>query len=559
MDSSSDGAILLRIHLQDSYASSTTIRVTNSTAARDVCHVIDEKLGIPEGDRVFDTLICVCTGFDGKINQHWLKTLKSDDTIIRFQNKMLAKRKALTKNTDIINTMTCNWYYKDIRSAPLQLDGETSGNSSSEGEEEIALNDLIYLGSGDRRAVLQKRSSRDPNLWRRRLCVLNDKLWCVNLKKKAPWATCIPLDGQASLQDNASELQYPHGIIVRCSGGNTHFLRASSASEQHIWCDELQDRVAFGGENSVLYMAEMIICDEEKMRTDRRNKILMDCLLTGEVKSSLTDLWPELCMSRWGVDDGVEEGSPKEERGGSDEGGAQRTRELSTEMSQKISDNRMIKNGRRCFNMLHCFHEGNRACALAIALMVAIDNYKGAFRHDISVEADEMWRLALSVYVEHVLPFLSSTSLNGGSSDGKGDAMSISDVVGEGEDSASSLIRQVVTRVHEEVYENVRKVGISKIPDKNVREREQQDAAAADVAVASSSYWFWPPAVTAAAAAPTAGASSSSSKKTVSKSSSRFVTCGRQNYEILNMTTKPQITMFDEIAECVMSELENDD
>jgi hypothetical protein len=102
-------------------------------------------------------------------------------------------------------------------------------------------------------------------------------------------------------------------------------------------------------------------------------------------------------------------------------------------------------------------------------------------------------------------------------------------------------------------------VGISKIPDKNMREREQQDAAAADVVVASSSYWFWPPAVTAAAAAPTAGASSSSSKKTVSKSSSRFVTCGRQNYEILNVTTKPQITMFDEIAECVMSELENDD
>lgn len=546
MDSSGEGPVLIRIHLQDSYASSTTIRVTNSTIARDICHVIDEKLGIPEDDRLFDTLICVCTGFDGKINQHWLKTLKSEDAVMHFQTKMLEKRKASTTNTDIINTLTCNWYFKDIRSAPLQLDGETSGNSSSDDEEEMTLNDLIYLGSGDRRAVLHKRSSRDPNLWRRRLCILTDKLWCVNLKKKAPWATCIPLDGQASLQDNAPELQYPYGIIVRCTKGNTHFLRASSASEQHIWCDELQDRVAFGGENSVLHMAEMIICDEEKARTDRRNRILLDCIRTSEVKSSLTELWPEICVNKWlrGVIEQNVEQAP------------QRLRDLSVEGSVRNNlDSLLIRNARRSLNMLHTFHESNRACALAVALMVSIDNFKGAFRHDISVAPDELWRLALSVYVEYVLPFVASTGSEGG-----GEDVSSSELLSD--DNATTLPMKVVTRIHEEIYENIRKVGISKIPsNSDVEDQQVQEAAEA---VSRSSYWFWPsaapvPSSTGGGDSVGTDTGSSSNKSSIRKSSSRFVTFGKHNYEILNMTTKPQITIFDDMAECVMNELENDD
>lgn len=268
-----EGAVLLRIHLTDSYAASTTIKITNSTIADDVCQAISVKLGVSENDKIFDSLICVVNGFDGKTVSHWMKTLKKSDNILQFQATMLKKRAALVKNPDLLNSLTTSWYYKDIRSVPLQLDGDISGNSSSDDEQEISLNDLIYFGSGDRRAVLFKRSSRDHNLWRKRLCLLNDKLWCINLKKKAPYATCIHLNGKVMSQEAAPDLNYPNGIIIQIPNQVTYFLRTNSLSEQSIWKEELQDRAAYGIENAVLYMGEMITCDEEQARGLKKHQI----------------------------------------------------------------------------------------------------------------------------------------------------------------------------------------------------------------------------------------------------------------------------------------------
>jgi hypothetical protein len=269
----SDGAVLIRINVTDSYAASTTLKVSQDTLAEEVCAAISFKLGIPEGDKIFDSLICVVTGFDGKTHFHWMKTLKRTGNVLEVQADMLKKRAMLTRNPDILNSFTVSWYYKDIRSAPLRLDGDVSGNSSSEDEAEISLNDLIYFGSGDRRAVLFKRSNRDPNLWRKRLCILNDKLWCINLKKKAPFATCIELNGKIMSQDEAPELNYPNGLIIQRPNQTTYFLRAGSGSEQSLWKEELQDRAEYGAENAVLFMGEMIICDEEDARGTKKNRV----------------------------------------------------------------------------------------------------------------------------------------------------------------------------------------------------------------------------------------------------------------------------------------------
>jgi hypothetical protein len=195
----------------------------------------------------------------------------------------------LTRNPDILNSFSVSWYYKDIRSAPLNLDGDLSGNSSSEDEAEISLNDLIYFGSGDRRAVLFKRSNKDPNLWRKRLCILNDKLWCINLKKKAPYATCIELNGKIMSQDEAPELNYPNGLIIQRPNQTTYFLRTGSVSEQSIWKEELQDRAVYGAENAVLFMGEMIICDEEDARGSKKNKVTSASLQRGALWKALQE------------------------------------------------------------------------------------------------------------------------------------------------------------------------------------------------------------------------------------------------------------------------------
>lgn len=268
-----ENSFLIRINLIDSYAASTTIKINSTTLAEEVCLILSLKLNINDNDKIFDSLICVINGYDGKNTLHWLKTLKKSDNILEFQSNMLKKRIMKTKNQDLINSFNITWYYKDIRSIPLNLDGDTSGNSSDEDESEISLNDLIYFGNGDRRAMLLKRSHSDPNLWRKRLCILNDKLWCINLKKKAPYASCLQLNGKVMLQDEVPDLHYPNGIIIQNPNQNTYFFRAGSVSEQHIWKDELLDRAAFGIENSVLYMGEMIICDEEFARCSKKNKV----------------------------------------------------------------------------------------------------------------------------------------------------------------------------------------------------------------------------------------------------------------------------------------------
>jgi len=55
-----------------------------------------------------------------------------------------------------------------------------SGISSSEDEIELSPSDFAYLRQADKRAFLLRRSSRDPNLWKTRYCILTDRLWIVN-------------------------------------------------------------------------------------------------------------------------------------------------------------------------------------------------------------------------------------------------------------------------------------------------------------------------------------------------------------------------------------------
>ena len=554
-----DGAVLIRINLQDSYASSTTVRVTSKSKASDVCHIIEQKLGIPEDVKIYETLICVVSGFDGKTNQHWLKTLKNDNYVLQTQQSMLDKRRAISRNSEILNSLISTWYYKDIRSVPLQLDGETSGNSSSDNEEEMPMNDLIYLGSGDRRAVMQKRSSTDPNLWRRRLCVLTDKLWCINLKKRAPWVSCIPLDGSASLQEDAPELKYPYGIILRTSTGLTHFLRACSASEQHIWCCELQDRVAFGCENAVLHMAEMIICDEEAARVQRRNKVLMECIRTVEVREALAELLPEMYIDCGRASDGMATATPADSWAGPL---CSRPRDLSGDpLQRRLSrEGSLIEDHRRRDNFLHRFHKANKASALGIALVGAVDNYKSVFRHDISVPAWEVWRLALCVYVEYVIPYVDSTAIDGKASPICGaivDDEMVTRGCGENDSESRPLSSQKVTRVHEEIFQNIRKVGISLVPKRGLSIDHTSAVAA------SSSYWFWPsapPIVSDAAAAVSRSLSKDRQDNTTSApTTSCFVISGGENFEILNMISRPESTLFDDISASVVDELDTDD
>jgi hypothetical protein len=280
-NTTADCPVLVRINLLDCFASSTKVKVDKSRTANDICEILSTKLGLTETDAMFYGLVCVAKCVDKK-SMHWVRTLKANEKVLQVQADMELKAVGRCATSEIAQTVTSSFYYKDIRSNPLDLDGDASGNSSSDDESEIPLNDLMYFGSGERRGFLQKRSSRDPNVWRRRLCILNDKLWCINVRKNIPWASCVKLNDTTVLEDRP-DLKYSNTITLSGNNGQTLFFRTNAPLEKHRWREEIRERTLYGAENEVIMMAEMIITDEEQMGEMQMQKCFLQVLHTPQV------------------------------------------------------------------------------------------------------------------------------------------------------------------------------------------------------------------------------------------------------------------------------------
>lgn len=116
------------------------------------------------------------------------------------------------------------WHYKDALSHPLDMDfgadDDASSNESSEDEEEISLSDVSYLRQNDRKGFMLKKSSTDPNLWRRRYCILTDKLWCIDAKRPVPRASCISIVNNIKLvENNTVEISFSFALVGTTRNG----------------------------------------------------------------------------------------------------------------------------------------------------------------------------------------------------------------------------------------------------------------------------------------------------------------------------------------------------
>lgn len=159
---------------------------------------------------------CLRTILDGEyITAVKENLIKKIDTI----NNMVALKHTNLSDTPLLNVTRVRWYYKDVRTAPLEIGdtGEIIGEYAldhfsymysepakllsesesihlreqdsdifldafehstvptaaavsggyEEGEFEISFSDLAYLTKAERKGYLLKRSNRDVNLWRR--------------------------------------------------------------------------------------------------------------------------------------------------------------------------------------------------------------------------------------------------------------------------------------------------------------------------------------------------------------------------------------------------------
>jgi len=250
---------------------------------------------------------------------------------------------------------------------------------------------MSYLRQGERRGYLLRRSNRDPNLWRKRYCVLTDKLWCMDVKRLHPRSRCIKISGNTIVTDRTPSLDYPNCVVMH-DQATTNFFRAASVTEQQQWQDDINQRCNLAKENDVITMAEMIMSDEEMTRGHRYTRGITQLLNSDEVISMLMDYKGMDCPT-------------------TNNDNEQSLNIYSFSKESKACLKRRVHRHRR--NMIHLLHDnenGNEnddktVIFNSLAFVTIVQKYKELHRHDLVVTAKEQWMAALSVYKLFLLPY----------------------------------------------------------------------------------------------------------------------------------------------------------
>jgi hypothetical protein len=143
---------LINVNIYDTHSSSTILKIYSNTMANDICKAIANKIDLSPEDAKFHSLVLVLTVFNTvkNYNIHCVRTLRPTETIIDVLSKLIGKLSSKHKINDTKELRdSARWYYKDIRTVPIDLGdaGEVSGEYSSDEESNISHSDLAYLGT----------------------------------------------------------------------------------------------------------------------------------------------------------------------------------------------------------------------------------------------------------------------------------------------------------------------------------------------------------------------------------------------------------------------------
>eukprot|EP01035_Chromulina_nebulosa_P023640 gene23640-30654_t len=265
-DTPKNDSIFIRVILYDTVCT-TILPIETTTPLREICNSLRQKIDISIQESVHYHLLLVVSFLNNekKCIAHCLRTILDGEYITAVKENLIKKIEAINNivsikhnkasDTPLLNVTRVRWYYKDVRTAPLEIGdtGEIIGEYSldhfsytysepekltsesepndedresrattvntsdssmfldalehsalpsavtvsggyEDGEFEISFSDLAYLTKAERKGYLLKRSNRDVNLWRRWFCVLTDHLWCVDVtKNRYPSAICLKL------------------------------------------------------------------------------------------------------------------------------------------------------------------------------------------------------------------------------------------------------------------------------------------------------------------------------------------------------------------------------
>ena len=308
--------VLLKVNTCKTHTLSTTLLISSSTCAADVCSLLGSKLELSAEDLQRHNLIAVRTNVTPKLT-YTLRTLLDDDVVVDMEAQLVA-RAPCTRST-------VRWFFKDAHTAPLSFDGNLSGDDEEDwgegggdgdgrgsgssirdgsyqadaaavtsvgGEEHCVLPLKEYMRVGTRSGLVLVKSRRDPHLWRRRLLILGgDTLMCFNTATDPPRRRVITLDGHTDILSLASYRGVNNVIVLE----NAHFrdqgsvvLAAPSATERASWAKALRETSEYRRQNDVIAQAEMLLTDEVYVRLKQAHDRLGPILKGPGVRGLLT-------------------------------------------------------------------------------------------------------------------------------------------------------------------------------------------------------------------------------------------------------------------------------
>ena len=143
----------------------------------------------------------------------------------------------------------------------MQLDIE----APSSDEECISLDDLSYLRKSERRGYMKKQSSRNRSTWHRRYCVLTNKLWILDVDGSPATPRAIHIDiGEQTRITSGGDLTIHIDTAKR-----SYVLQVESKAEHDAWLAEIEIHSNLADENSTFGMADLIMAEEGRMRSER--------------------------------------------------------------------------------------------------------------------------------------------------------------------------------------------------------------------------------------------------------------------------------------------------
>lgn len=269
-----------RIYFENkSFTSSTVFKLLSTTTVLEVRQSMAAKIKIPVQDfNNYAIVVVFPTDNAGSLSA---RTLRDEELILPLVERLNRARPAQTVEADdTIGGTTrakpkhrsrppVKFVLKDVQGSHLDI-SESPAPPRRQASETQSINFPVLLGKGVYSGYLQKASSRDPTLWRKRWFIIKgDQLLYCKSNVNQQDVTSISLLG-AVLAKAKPEVRVPFSFQLK-TPRRDYELCASSKDEMVAWIHALHVQIGLCSENHRLYEAEIWITEDAVNRSEQES------------------------------------------------------------------------------------------------------------------------------------------------------------------------------------------------------------------------------------------------------------------------------------------------